>query len=351
LSESTGLEAKTIHRLLAFDPETARFTYGKHNPLTCDVLVVDETSMVDVALMSKLLLAIPAHAAVLFVGDADQLPSVGPGKVLRDMMEADVLPVIRLTEIFRQAAQSHIVMNAHRINAGHMPEAQTANLRDPDAALSDFYWIEAETPEKIYDILTRLVRDRIPERFQFRSVEDIQVLTPMNRSGLGARALNAELQKVLNPNQQVGIERFGYRFSPGDKVMQIENNYEKEVFNGDIGVIQSIQSEERELTVQFDGRPVIYDFDELDEMQLAYACSIHKSQGSEYPAVILVLHTQHYPMLRKNLLYTGITRGKRLVILLGSQKAVWLALNKADAGERYSRLKARLISWEVSKKA
>ena len=338
LSESTGMTAKTIHRLLEFDPHTAQFKYTRENRLTCDVLVVDESSMVDLVLMNKLLQAIPQQAAVLLVGDVDQLPSVGPGNVLADMIDSGALPVVRLTEIFRQAAQSQIVTNAHRINQGQFPVEQKRS--EPE--LSDFYFIEANEPEQIHTLLLKLVQERIPKRFGLSAIENIQILTPMNRSGLGGRSLNVELQKALNPQWMTGIERYGTRFAPGDKVMQTENDYDKEVFNGDIGIVKKVDVVEQELSVDFDGRIVPFDFDELDELSLAYACTIHKSQGSEYPAVILVLHTQHFQMLRRNLVYTGITRGKQLVILLGSKKALWLALKQSEAGKRYSRLKERL---------
>ncbi|MCE3235038.1 MAG: ATP-dependent RecD-like helicase [Vampirovibrio sp.] len=340
LSESTGMEAKTVHRLLAFDPQTAQFTYNRENRLSCDVLVIDESSMMDLSLMNKLLQAVPDAAAVLLVGDVDQLPSVGPGNVLADVIESGSVPVVRLTEIFRQAAQSKIITSAHRINQGQMPD-----LKTPDTELSDFYFIEAQEPEQVHHLLMKLVRQRIPQRFNLRAIEDIQVLSPMNRSGLGARSLNIELQKALNPNWGSGVERFGSRFALGDKVMQTENNYDKDVFNGDIGIIRDINETDKELTISFEGRNVTYDFDELDELSLAYACTIHKSQGSEYPAVIVVLHTQHFQMLRRNLLYTGVTRGKRLVIIVGSKKALWLALKQSETGQRYSRLKYRLQQW------
>jgi len=336
LSESTGITAKTIHRLLEFDPNTAQFKHNWENRLTCDVLVVDESSMVDLVLMNKLLQAVPDTAAVLLVGDIDQLPSVGPGNVLADVIDSEAVPVVRLTEVFRQAAQSQIVTNAHRINRGQFPDLK------PSEELSDFYFIEATEPEAIHGLLLKLVRERIPKRFGLKPIEDIQILTPMNRSGLGARSLNVELQKALNPQWMMGVERYGTRYAPDDKVMQTENNYEKEVFNGDIGIIRKVDAMEQEVTVDFDGHLVKYDFDELDELSLAYACTIHKSQGSEYPAVILVLHTQHFQMLRRNLVYTGITRGKRLVILLGSKKALWIALKQSEAGKRFSRLKERL---------
>jgi exodeoxyribonuclease V alpha subunit len=335
LSESTGLEAKTIHRLLEFDPQTAQFKHNRENRLDCDVLVIDECSMVDLVLMNKLVQSIPDTAALLLVGDVDQLPSVGPGNVLSDLIESNALPVIRLTEIFRQAAQSQIITNAHRINQGQMPDLKAAT------DTSDFYFIEANEPEKIHELLLKLVKQRIPQRFGLKSIEDIQVLTPMNRSGLGARSLNIELQKALNAQSSLGIERYGSRFAPGDKVMQTENNYDKDVFNGDIGMIRNVDQIEQVVSIDFDGKLIDYDFDELDELSLAYACTIHKSQGSEYPAVIMVLHTQHYQMLKRNLVYTGMTRGKRLVVIVGSKKALWIALKQSEACKRFSRLKKR----------
>ena len=337
LSESTGLEAKTVHRLLVFDPREGQFTKNRENPLDCDVLVLDESSMMDLSLMNRLIQAVPPKTAVLIVGDVDQLPSVGPGNVLADIMDSSCIPVVRLTEIFRQAAESKIVTSAHQINEGRMPRLDT-----PSDDLSDFYFIEADEPEVVQDRLIKLVKERIPKRFGFNPIADIQVLTPMNRSGLGARSLNLELQKALNPTPLVSVERFGTRFAIGDKVMQIENNYEKEVFNGDLGIIQNINEVEKEVNIDFDGKPIVYDLDELDEVVLAYACSIHKSQGSEYPVVVVVLHTQHYQMLKRNLLYTAVTRGKRLVIILGSKKALWIAIKQSEKGKRYSRLAYRL---------
>jgi exodeoxyribonuclease V alpha subunit len=337
LSESTGLEAKTVHRLLVFDPKEGQFTKNRENPLDCDVLVLDESSMMDLSLMNRLIQAVPSKTAVLIVGDVDQLPSVGPGNVLGDIMDSGCIPIVRLTEIFRQAAESKIVTSAHQINEGRMPRLDT-----PSEDLSDFYFIEADEPEIVQQRLIKLVKERIPKRFGFNPIEDIQVLTPMNRSGLGARSLNLELQKALNPTPMVSVERFGTRFAIGDKVMQIENNYDKEVFNGDLGIIKNINEVEKEVTIDFDGKPTVYDLDELDEVVLAYACSIHKSQGSEYPVVVVVLHTQHYQMLRRNLLYTAVTRGKKLVIVLGSKKALWIAIKQSDKGRRYSRLTYRL---------
>ncbi|KDU97509.1 recombinase RecD, partial [Komagataeibacter rhaeticus AF1] len=315
LSESTGLEGKTIHRLLETDPASGTFKRDDTNPLTCDLLVVDEASMVDVLLMRSLLRALPDNAALLIVGDVDQLPSVGPGQVLADIIGSNAVPVVRLTEVFRQAAQSRIITNAHRINESRMPELSAEEG-------SDFYFVEAAEPEVGLRKLLAVVRDRIPARFGLDPVRDVQVLCPMNRGGLGARSLNIELQQALNPPDEVKVERFGWTYGPGDKVMQIANDYDRDVFNGDLGVIGRIDVEEGELTVSFDGRDVVYGFGELDELVLAYATTIHKSQGSEYPAVVIPLVTQHYAMLARNLLYTGVTRGRKLVVLVGQKKAL-----------------------------
>ncbi len=277
LSESTGLEAKTIHRLLEFDPKSFGFKRSKDNPLETDLVVIDESSMVDVTLMNKLLAAIPSSAALMIVGDVDQLPSVGPGSVLADIIDSGAVPTVRLIEIFRQAASSRIIVNAHRINKGEMP------LKGEAGELTDFYFIPAETPEEIHAKLLQVVTERIPKRFGMHPVKDVQVLTPMNRGGLGSHSLNAELQKALNPNGEPKVTRFGTTFSPGDKVIQTVNNYDKEVFNGDIGQIDTIDTVEGVIRVEYDGRIVEYEFGELDEVSLAYATSIHKSQGSEYP--------------------------------------------------------------------
>jgi exodeoxyribonuclease V alpha subunit len=331
LTESTGLEAKTLHRLLEIDPANGGFRRGEQAPLECDLLVVDETSMVDVSLMHALLKAVPDGAALLLVGDVDQLPSVGPGQVLADIIESGAVPVVRLTEVFRQAAQSRIVTSAHRVNSGRMPD-----LTPEDG--SDFYFVEANEPEEAIRKLLMLVSKRIPQRFGLDPIRDVQVLCPMNRGGLGARSLNLELQQVLNPPGEVRVERFGQTFCPGTKVMQVQNNYEREVFNGDLGVVTRVDQEEGELVVAFEGREVAYGFGELDELQLAYATTVHKAQGSEYPAVVIPLTTQHYPMLKRNLLYTGLTRGKRLVVLLGQRKALGIAL-RANQDRRWSKLK------------
>jgi exodeoxyribonuclease V alpha subunit len=336
LSESTGLEAKTIHRLLEFDHQSFGFKRSKDNPLETDLLVIDESSMVDIALMNKLLAAVPDSAALMIVGDVDQLSSVGPGAVLADIIDSGVVPTVRLTEIFRQASTSRIIVNAHRINKGEMP------LKVEGSELSDFYFIPSDTPEDIYAKLVHVVTERIPKRFGLHPVRDIQILTPMNRGGLGARSLNAELQKVLNEQGEPRVTRFGTTFAPGDKVIQTVNNYDKEVFNGDIGHIESVDIEEGMLTVDYDGRTLEYEFGELDEVQLAYATSIHKSQGSEYPAVVIPLAMQHYTLLERNLIYTAVTRGKKLVIIIGQPKALAMAVKNRKSNRRMTKLSARI---------
>lgn len=334
LSESTGMEAKTIHRLLEVDPKHGGFKRSIDHPLECDLIVIDETSMVDVPLMASLMKALPVRSALMVVGDVDQLPSVGPGQVLADIIDSGAICVARLTEIFRQAAQSQIVTNAHKINSGHMPNLEVSRNGD-----SDFYFVEARDPEEGMSKIIEIVKNRLPKRFGFDSIKDVQVLCPMNRGGLGARALNVELQKALNPGvDDVFIERFGFTYRAGDKVMQTDNDYDKEVFNGDVGYVQRIDPDAQEVVIEFDGRAVEYQFGELDELALAYAVSIHKSQGSEYPAVVIPLMMQHYMMLRRNLLYTGITRGKRLVVLVGERKAVGMAVKGRVETRRWSKL-------------
>lgn len=336
LTETTGQEAKTLHRLLEFDPMSGGFRRDPSHPLDLDLLVVDEASMVDISLMYHLARALPRKAALVLVGDVDQLPSVGPGRVLGDLIASKAVPVVWLTEIFRQAEQSWIVRAAHAINRGRLPESAPAGQ-------GDFYFVEAETPPAIMDKVLTLVRERIPARFGLDPLRDVQVLTPMNRGELGARALNERLQGILNPAREVAeIERFGWKFRVGDKVMQTHNDYQKEVFNGDIGLIAEINEEDRDLIVSFDGRRVIYAFGELDELALAYALTIHKSQGSEYPAVVIPLHTQHYMMLQRNLLYTGITRGRKLVVVVGSRKALEMAVGRQDMSKRTSALCRRM---------
>jgi exodeoxyribonuclease V alpha subunit len=336
LSESTGLEAKTVHRLLEFDPQTFGFKRGKDLPLETDLLVLDESSMVDVVLANRLLAAVPDHAALIIVGDVDQLPSVGPGAVLADIIESGVVPTVRLTEIFRQAAASRIIVNAHRINRGDMPE------KPEGQELTDFYFIPADTPEEIHAKLLQVVTERIPKRFGLHPVRDIQVLTPMNRGGLGARSLNVDLQQRLNPAAEPRVSRFGSTYAPGDKVIQTENNYTREVFNGDIGCISQVDEDLGVLRVDFDGRSVEYEFSDLDELSLAYATSIHKSQGSEYPAVVIPLAMQHYMLLERNLLYTAVTRGKKLVIIIGQVKALAMAVKNKRATKRVTKLAERI---------
>ena len=332
MTEATGFEAKTIHRLLEVDPKGGGFKRSQENPLECDLLVVDETSMVDVMLMQALLKAVPDNSALLIVGDIDQLPSVGPGQVLADIIASGAVPVVRLTEIFRQAAQSRIITGAHKINQGLIPD-----LSKPEGD-SDFYFVQADDPETAVPRIVELVKTRIPQRFGLDPIRDIQVLCPMNRGGVGARSLNIELQKALNPAGERKVERFGWTFAPGDKVMQIENDYDKEVYNGDIGYIDDVDPDDGELTASFDGRTVTYGFGELDTLVPAYAATIHKSQGSEYPAVVIPVMTQHYAMLQRNLLYTGVTRGKRLVVLVGQKKAIAIAVKNISGRRRWSKL-------------
>jgi exodeoxyribonuclease V alpha subunit len=291
--------------------------------------------MVDVPLMRAVLRALPEKAALLLVGDVDQLPSVGPGQVLADIIASGAVPVVRLTEIFRQSVESRIIANAHRINRGEMPEL------DPVEG-GDFFFVEAADAEDGVRKILALVKDRIPKRFGFDPIRDIQVLSPMNRGGLGARSLNLELQQALNPPGEARIERFGQIFGPGDKVMQIENDYDRDVYNGDLGIITGLDAESGELAVDFEGRIVSYESGELDELALAYATTIHKSQGSEYNAVVIPLTTQHYPMLQRNLVYTGVTRGKRLVVLVGQKRALAIAVRGAGDKRRWSKLRERL---------
>jgi exodeoxyribonuclease V alpha subunit len=338
LAESTGLEAKTIHRLLEFDPKEGGFLRSAELPLDCDLLVLDEVSMVDVPLMASVLKALPDHAALLLVGDVDQLPSVGPGQVLADLIDSGCIPVARLTEIFRQAASSRIITAAHSINRGVVPDLA------PPAETSDFYFVEAADGEDAAAKIVKVVAERIPVRFGLDPIRDVQVLCPMNRGSAGARALNAALQEALNPAKPgaPSIERFGFTFRIGDKIMQTENNYDRDVFNGDLGFVAAIDQEEAELTIDFDGRAVAYPYGELDEVTPAFATTIHKSQGSEYPAVVVPILTQHYTMLARNLVYTGITRGKRLVVVVGQRKAIAMAVRNRRGRRRWSKLRERL---------
>jgi exodeoxyribonuclease V alpha subunit len=342
LFETTGVEAKTIHRLLEVQPATGRFGRNEANPLDCDFLTVDETSMVDVVLMANLLRALPPKASLLLVGDIDQLPSVGPGMVLRHVIESKVVPVVRLTEVFRQAANSRIITNAHRINEGRMPEIPAKGGE------SDFFFIERDEPDQIAATLVEMMKTRIPSKFRFDPIRDIQVLCPMNRGSLGVRELNVRLQNELNPARadEPVAEKFGWQFRPRDKVIQTENDYDKDVFNGDIGQVVKIDPLEREVTIRFDQREIVYDFGELDEISLAYAITIHKSQGSEFPAVVIPLAMQQYLLLQRNLVYTGMTRGKKLVILIGQKKALGMAVRNNRTENRFSGLFERLIASE-----
>jgi exodeoxyribonuclease V alpha subunit len=332
LGESTGRDAKTLHRLLEAEPGRG-FRRGAERPLTCDLLVVDEMSMVDVPLMQAVLAALPDAAALLLVGDVDQLPSIGPGQVLADLIASARLPVVRLEQIFRQAAESRIVRNAHRINRGLLPEL----AREADA-LSDFYAIKAKDPVDGARLVLELVSERIPARFGVDRVEDIQVLCPTNRGELGARHLNETLQAALNPDAADKIERRGMTFALGDKVMQLENDYEREVYNGDLGRVAAIDRAQSQLLITIDGRPLAYGFGELDRLMPAYAITVHKAQGSEYPVVVLPLARQHGRMLRRNLVYTAITRAKRLVVLVVESGALELAIEGRPEPRRWSKL-------------
>ncbi|MCE5266119.1 MAG: ATP-dependent RecD-like DNA helicase [Deltaproteobacteria bacterium] len=336
MTEATGHEAKTIHRLLEYSFQKGGFQKDAESPLDCELLIVDEASMIDTLLMHHLLKAVPTRATLVLVGDVNQLPSVGAGNVLREIIASQAVPVIELNEIFRQARESSIIVNAHRINQGEMP-----NLRSSQEKLDDFYFIEQEDPQRVLELIITLVRDRIPKRFGFDPLDEIQVLTPMHRGIVGGENLNIELQKALNPGDQ-GVSRMGRCYRIGDKVMQIANNYDKEIYNGDIGRIVDIDPEGQEVLVSIDGREIPYDFSELDELVHAFAVSIHKSQGSEYPAVVIPILTQHYILLQRNLLYTGVTRGKKLVVIVGTKKAMAIAIRNNKTQERYTLLGERL---------
>jgi exodeoxyribonuclease V alpha subunit len=335
LNETTGLEARTLHRLLEFDPGRGSFTRDGSNPLEGDLFLVDEASMLDVNLAWGFVRAIPKGASLVLVGDVDQLPSVGPGRVLAELISSGCLPVARLTRVFRQAARSGIVRAAHAVREGQLP--------DLEVPADDFFFVASEDPADIAEKLELLVRERIPKKFGLDPMRDIQVLTPMNRTELGVTALNGRLQAALNPDRgQIAVERFGQKFRVGDRVLQTHNNYKKQIYNGDLGVIVAIDEINRELTVRFDGRDVPFDLGELDEISLAYALSIHKSQGSEYPAVVMPLHTQHFMMLQRNLLYTGLTRARKLAVIVGSLRALKLAVDRQDTRERHTALGDRM---------
>ncbi|MBN1868648.1 ATP-dependent RecD-like DNA helicase [Candidatus Sumerlaeota bacterium] len=339
LSETTRMEAATIHRLLKWDPKKGGFSYNASNPLRADYVIVDESSMLDVSLMHQLLKALPPTASLLLVGDVDQLPSVGPGNVLRDLIDSGAMPVVRLETIFRQARRSLIVLNAHKINSGEFPM-----LVDPEADAKgkpDFYFVDRDEPEEALETIVKLVRDRIPKSHGLDPIGDIQVITPMHRGVLGAANLNQRLQAALN-NDPRTLVHGSLSIKVGDKVMQTENDYDRDVYNGDIGVVASIDRVDHFVRVRFDRRVVQYAYGELHELVLSYAITVHKSQGSEYPAVVLPVHTQHFVMLQRNLLYTAVTRGRKLVVCVGTRKALAIAIKKADLARRFSGLRQRL---------
>ena len=337
LSESTGVPSQTVHRLLKYNPQTRRFTFDSDNPLAGDVFVFDETSMVDIRLMDSLLDAMPDSATLIIVGDTDQLPSVGPGNVLHDLIGSGAIACSRLTEIFRQDNSGLIVRNAHRVNAGEGFELPASD------ADSDFYFIAQNDPEKTLLFVLDVMTTRIPRKFRMDPMTDVQVLTPMRRNALGTENLNMLLQKRLNP-EGPAVQRGAVLFRKGDRVMQLRNNYDKDVYNGDVGFVAEAYSENRRLVVLFDGRPVEYSSGDLDELTLAYATTIHKSQGSEYPAVIVLLHNQHYMLLQRNLLYTAITRGKKLVLVIGSRWAADRAIETNTVRGRRTSLSERLAA-------
>ena len=332
MSEATGMEAKTIHRLLEYNPQDG-YKRNDENPLEGDALIVDECSMIDILLMNNLLKAVPVGMRLVFVGDIDQLPSVGAGNVLRDIIDSQRIPVVRLVRIFRQAQKSRIVMNAHTINQGRFPD--TSNGRD-----TDFFFMREDDPERAAETIVRLVKERLPRAYR-ESPDRIQVLTPMQRGVVGAANLNLLLQQALNPSGP-SLGRGGYTYRQGDRVMQLRNNYAKDVFNGDLGYIREVDTEDRMLTVDFDGKKVEYDVTELDELTLAYATTIHKAQGSEYPIVVMPVLMTHFVMLQRNLIYTGITRAKKICVLLGAAKALAYAVRNVSVLKRNTRLKERL---------
>jgi len=337
LGQATGRNAKTIHRLLEFNPSEMQFDRNQKRPLKLDMLIIDEFSMVDIVLFYNVLKALPNQARLILVGDVDQLPSVGPGNVLKDMIGSGKIKTVKLERIFRQARKSLIIVNAHRVNKGEIPYLSSRHGK------RDFFFVKRESPEEILETVKEFVSSRIPGRFGFDPIDDIQVLAPMHKGLVGVSNLNNHLQALLNPSRN-GIKRASNEFKLGDKVMQLRNNYELGVFNGDVGRISSIRQakDDVEVRVDFYGRQVCYNLQNLDELSLAYACSVHKSQGNEFPAVVIALHSQHYIMLKRNLLYTAITRGKRLVVIVGNFKAIAMAVNNIKENERYTSLRQRL---------
>lgn len=340
----TGISAKTLHRLLEFDPSKMGFKRDGDNQLNCDALVVDESSMVDLFMAHSLLKAIPRNCLLLMVGDVDQLPSVGPGNVLKDLIDSNSnkIPVVRLTQVFRQAASSAIITTAHQINRGILPQLEPISMN----ATSDCLWHSGGSePSHGVQTICDLIEHYIPQA-GFNPATDVQVLSPMIRGTVGTYNLNKVLQQLINPAafEKAELNRGDGILRTGDRVMQLKNDYKKEVFNGDLGIVRGIDKIEKEVTIDFDGRDVVYDFGDLNEITLAWASSIHKSQGSEYPVVILPLYTQHYIMLSRNLFYTGLTRAKKLALIVGSQKALAIAVKQVKQQQRYTRLKQRLLN-------
>ncbi len=340
MSEATDFPAKTIHRMLKWEPAEHKFAYNSDHKLPCDLLIVDEISMLDITLALYLFRAVNFGTSVVLVGDADQLPSVGPGKVLHSFLRSGMFAVTRLTQIFRQGAGSRIISNAHRVNHGELPEKSNDNQK-----LADFYWIEQDDPEKVLDLIIRLQTERIPQRFGFDPIRDVQVLTPMNRGNCGTHSINDCLQHILNSGHKPQFKVGERSFKAGDRVMQVSNNYDKNVFNGDLGRIGNIDNKEKVFSVYYGGSKVVkYEFTEVDQITLAYAITIHKSQGSEFPVVIMPMLNQHYMLLQRNLLYTGMTRAKKLLILIGGARAIGMAVRNSRLEPRFSQLTQRLIA-------
>lgn len=335
LSESTGQDASTIHKMLAYSPKTGKFQYDETHPLRGDVFIIDESSMIDVFLLNALSKAIPLQARVYFVGDVDQLPSVGPGQVLKDIIESNTLPVAWLTEIFRQGKDSNIITNAHRINGGEMP-------LNNERGGGDFQFVETKTPEEGRDLILQYMKNL------HRDTPRIQILTPMKAGILGTRSLNATLQEALNPRRFPNVTIFGQKYLVGDPIIQLTNNYDKDVYNGDIGTLTEINSDAKQVVIQYEGRDILYDFGELDQIDLSYAMTIHKSQGSEFPIVIVPLYMSHYKLLLKNLIYTAVTRGKQKVMVIGEKRALYFGIKNINNVERYSLLKNWLIDYKPS---
>lgn len=340
MTEITGKKAFTIHSLLEFDFKTGKFKRNKETPLECDLIIVDEASMIDTYLMYGLLKAIPDRARLVLVGDINQLPSVGPGNVLKDMINSRCISVTMLTEIFRQAAGSKIVTNAHAINRGAFPDTRNQSN-------SDFFFMDVQKSEEVLSTIVSLVAERLPKKFGFDPFKDIQVLAPMKKGVIGTENLNVVLQQILNPNKEP-MSHGGKKFVVGDKVMQLKNDYQREVFNGDIGRIVEIDQGEQQVLIEIDNRKVIYEYSDLDELTLAYAVSIHKYQGSECPCVVIPVHTSHFKLLTRNLLYTAVTRGKKLVILVGTKKALAIAVHNNDVQKRYTGLQQALMGNNIN---